>query len=84
MGTPISHRAMAPDSNFSLYNQYKVTKELPVRKGEIAPWFDEPGGGIQYMLDPDFVKKIKEIQNTMQPKKDFIDILIEMGYLDRL
>ncbi len=84
VGTPISHRAMAPDSNFSLYNQYKVTKELPVRKGEIAPWFDEPGGGIQYMLDPDFVKKIKEIQNTMQPKKDFIDILIEMGYLDRL
>ena len=36
------------------------------------------------MLDPDFVKKIKEIQNTMQSKKDFIDILIEMGYLDRL
>ncbi len=84
VGTPISHRAMAPDSDFSLYNQYKVTKELPVRKGEIAPWFDEPGGGIQYMLDPDFVKKIKEIQNTMQSKKDFIDILIEMGYLDRL
>ncbi len=84
VGTPISHRAMAPDSDFSLYNQYKVTKELPVRKGEIAPWFDEPGGGIQYMLDPDFVKKIKEIQNAMQPQKDFIDILIEMGYLDRL
>ena len=38
----------------------KVTKKLPVRKGEIAPWFDEPRGGIQYMLDPDFVKGNKE------------------------
>jgi len=84
IGTPISNRAMSPDSNFSLYNQYKVTRELPVRKGEIAPWFDEPGGGTQYMLDPDFVKEIKEIQKSMKTRKDFIDVLIEMGYLERL
>ncbi len=81
VGTPISHRAMAPDSNFSLYNQYKVTKELPVRKGEIAPWFDEPRGGIQYMLDPDFVKEIKKV---MKSKESFIDALERLKYLKRL
>ena len=42
-----------------------MTKELPVRKGEIAPWFDEPGGGTQYMLDPDFVKEIKKVSVKM-------------------
>lgn len=58
-GTPIPNRAMAPDSDFSNYNVYKVTDEIPVQKGEIAPWFDQPGGGIQYKLDPNFVTKIR-------------------------
>ena len=81
VGTPISNRAMAPDSKFDLYNQYRVNKEIPVRKGEIVPWFDEPGGGTQYMLDPNFVEKINKIKDA---EDEFIDALVKMGYLERL
>ena len=28
-----------------------------MKAGEIAPWFDEPGGGIQYLL-PDTVDEL--------------------------
>lgn len=39
-GTSIPERAMAPNSDFSKYNKYVVAREMPVRKGKIAPWFD--------------------------------------------
>lgn len=54
---------------------------MPVRKGKIAPWFDQPGGGIQYQIDPGFVSSIK---SKLRPKEDFIDGLVRMGYLDRI
>ncbi|MEG0416684.1 MAG: TNT domain-containing protein, partial [Erysipelothrix sp.] len=78
----IPERAMAPGSNFDAYNQYEILKEIPVREGIIAPWFNQPGGGIQYMLDPDFVKTIKSIPGNSEIP--FIDILIDLGYLKRL
>ena len=80
-GTSISERAMAPNSDFSKYNKYVVAREMPVRKGKIAPWFDQPGGGIQYQIDPGFVSSIK---SKLRPKEDFIDGLVRMGYLDRI
>ena len=52
-----------------------------MRKGEIAPWFDEPGGGTQYKIDPDFVA---EIEKNMKPGQEFIDALVDMEYLERL
>lgn len=58
-GTSIPERAMAPNSDFSKYNKYVVAREMPVRKGKIAPWFDQPGGGIQYQIDPGFVETIR-------------------------
>jgi Tuberculosis necrotizing toxin len=30
------------------YRVYRVTKDLDVKMGKAAPWFDEPGGAIQY------------------------------------
>ncbi|PHH89273.1 hypothetical protein CDD83_6371 [Cordyceps sp. RAO-2017] len=33
------------------YHVYKVVKEFPVLSGRIAPWFAQPGGGVQYKLD---------------------------------
>lgn len=72
---------MAPNSDFSKYNKYVVAREMPVRKGKIAPWFDQPGGGIQYQIDPGFVSSIK---SKLRPKEDFIDGLVRMGYLDRI
>ena len=80
-GTTIPERAMAPNSDFSKYNKYVVAREMPVRKGKIAPWFDQPGGGIQYQIDPGFVSSIK---SKLRPKEDFIDGVVRMGYLDRI
>lgn len=80
-GTTIPEKAMAPNSDFSKYNKYVVAREMPVRKGKIAPWFDQPGGGIQYQIDPGFVSSIK---SKLRPKEDFIDGLVRMGYLDRI
>lgn len=80
-GTTIPERAMAPNSDFSKYNKYVVAREMPVRKGKIAPWFDQLGGGIQYQIDPGFVSSIK---SKLRPKEDFIDGLVRMGYLDRI
>jgi hypothetical protein len=32
------------------YHVYSVTKPLVVLAGPIAPWFGQPGAGVQYML----------------------------------
>ena len=29
---------------------FEVVKPIPVTAGEILPWFDEVGGGVQYLL----------------------------------
>lgn len=52
-------RAMSPNSNFSEYHKYKVTKDLPVRKGIIQAWFDQPGGGIQYKMNMSIEELLK-------------------------
>lgn len=80
-GIPIENRAMAPNSDFSCYNMYEVKREIPMRKGEIAPWFGQPGGGTQYQIDPVFVEQIKA---KLKKGESFIDGLIRMGYLKRL
>ena len=35
----------------------RLLKPINVKAGEIVPWFDEPGGGIQYLL-PDTVDEL--------------------------
>jgi hypothetical protein len=47
--TPLEQRAL-PSAPTSAANDYVVAKPLAVEKAEIAPWFDRPGGGIQYKL----------------------------------
>ena len=80
-GTSIPERAMAPNSDFSKYNKYVVAREMPVRKGKIAPWFDQPGGGIQYQIDPGFVETIRA---KLKLGETFKDGLVRMGYLKRI
>jgi Tuberculosis necrotizing toxin len=48
VGTPLEQRAMAPGADNVQLTKYKILKPLPVESGEIAPWFDQPGGGTQY------------------------------------
>ncbi|KAG5930905.1 hypothetical protein E4U53_002063 [Claviceps sorghi] len=39
-----------PNSTPFNYHVYEVVKELPVTAGCIAPWFQQPGYGIQYLI----------------------------------
>jgi hypothetical protein len=59
-GTPFSERALAPESASKIYNHYVVDDPslLPpgfrIEQSEVAPWFHQPGGGIQYrIIGPD-------------------------------
>jgi len=42
------------------YHVYKVVKPIQVESAEIAPWFGESGGGIQYK----FNSSINELINS--------------------
>ena len=45
---------------------YTVKKNLPVEEADIAPWFDQPGGGKQYWLvDPADVKERYSVQDAI-------------------
>lgn len=47
-GTPWSQRSLPPGSEDKKFISLEVLKEIPCSSGEIAPWFNQPGGGIQY------------------------------------
>lgn len=49
-GTPYANRALHPSSASKPYNVYEVVKPLDVNTGRAAPWFGEPGLGIQHEL----------------------------------
>lgn len=50
-GTPFTARSLPGPAKGAPVN-YRVTKALPVEQSITAPWFDKPGGGIQYKLTP--------------------------------
>jgi len=59
-GTSIPQRSLAPGTVEEGYHLLEVVKPLRVRAGKIAPWFDQPGGGIQYRLErsvPDLIRE---------------------------
>ncbi|MGG1312690.1 TNT domain-containing protein [Cohnella laeviribosi] len=56
-GTPYEMRSLAPGTETKPYTVYEVVKSLDALGGKIAPWFDQPGGGIQYKFD----QSIKEL-----------------------
>jgi len=82
-GTPLADRAMAPDTvgkDLTL-TKFEVLKPLPVAAGDIAPWFDQPGGGIQYkaaMSAEELVKQgyLKKIEVHQDVK---VDELVKKG-----
>jgi hypothetical protein len=41
-------RAVPYDRLKMPYYRYQVVKSLRVKAGPAAPWFDQPGGGVQY------------------------------------
>ena len=43
--------SLSPATNLSEYFEIELTADIPnVQQAEVAPWFDMPGGGIQYKL----------------------------------
>ncbi|OLP67053.1 Ribonuclease YqcG [Bacillus pumilus] len=58
-GIPYEKRAVAPGTDQRPYSVFEVVAPLDVEGGEIAPWFDEVGGGMQYVL-PDSVENLLE------------------------
>jgi RHS repeat-associated protein len=47
-GTPFGARALPPHAASAPLRQYEVLQPLPTRSGTAAPWFGQPGGGMQY------------------------------------
>ena len=56
-GTPYEMRAVAPGTDQRPYSIFEVIEPINIKSGSIAPWFSEPGGGIQYLL-PDTVDEL--------------------------
>jgi RHS repeat-associated protein len=51
LGTPFGERALPSSYAKRNFNSYEVVKPIRgVRSGPIAPWFGQPGGGIQHEL----------------------------------
>ncbi|MCQ4084434.1 TNT domain-containing protein [Streptomyces sp. RB6PN25] len=82
-GTPFAWRSLtpmslnnAPDANCN-YHDYAVIKPFKVDYGPVAPWFAQPGRGVQYQLDPALVPGA--------PSTGFnVGWLVAHGYLKRI
>lgn len=48
-GIDTKERALPPYMKNEPYTKYKVLVSFEVKSGEIVPWFDEVGGGTQYL-----------------------------------
>ncbi|MGL5443026.1 MAG: TNT domain-containing protein, partial [[Mycobacterium] stephanolepidis] len=79
-GTPFAERALPPGSAAKPYFQYVVDDpaKLPpgwrIEQSQVAPWFNQPGGGIQYrVIAPSGVEpSVQELINWgfLKPKGD--------------
>lgn len=52
MGTPYEQRSLFPGTkDVKPCHKFNVVRKVKVEAGVTAAWFDEPGGGIQYVFD---------------------------------
>lgn len=61
-GDPYAERSLPPQSLITReadfpcgYHEYEVARDFAVWQGPIAPWFEQPGGGQQILLDAAFL-----------------------------
>ena len=47
-GTPIPARSLMPGVDLDVYSKFTVVKPFPATKSLIAPWYGQPGYGVQY------------------------------------
>lgn len=50
-GASFGEKSLPPFMKSQPNSDYIVLKEIPIKEGIAAPWFDEPGMGIQYLSD---------------------------------
>ena len=50
-GTPFGARALPPGAQNSRYSVFEVARPFEVNAGPAAPWFNQPGRGLQYLPD---------------------------------
>jgi hypothetical protein len=66
VGSTASELALPPGAENLPENVFQVIKPFPVYGGSVAPWFGQPGGGIQYyslqpqywLVDNGFIKLV--------------------------
>ena len=83
-GTPFEQRGLPPsnlqprpgDPTPHNYHRYEVTRPFDVRSGPIAPAFDQPGGGVQHLVDGGRI--------TGAPPDADVSWLVGNGFLKRL
>lgn len=56
-GDAVEQRSLAPWTGMGQYTVLEFTRDIPigdgryiVRVGEVAPWFNQPGGGTQFQI----------------------------------
>lgn len=50
-GTPFERRSLVPEWVNRPYRAYRVVKPTSALTGVAIPWFDQPGGGVAYLLN---------------------------------
>ena len=81
-GLPYAMRSIPPQSLDGTpaatcnYHDYRVMKSFTVDAGPIAPWFAQPGGGLQYQLDGALVPGAPSRLNVLW--------LVTNGYRERI
>ena len=51
VGTPFEMRSLAPGTELKPYKVFEVVKPVRATGSIVAPWFGQPGGGIQFELE---------------------------------
>lgn len=69
---------MPPHMKDQPYTKYRIIRELQVRSGEIAPWFDEVGYGVQYNT------QIEIVDDFGNPVKATVKNLLDFGYIEEI
>jgi hypothetical protein len=84
-GSPFIARSLPPDSlntaaddpvHVCNYHLYRVLKAFDVDGGPAAPWFEQPGGGLQYAINSAYL--------PAGAQAPFIPWLVDHGYLQRV
>ncbi|SHJ41911.1 Protein of unknown function [Clostridium amylolyticum] len=78
-GVKYEQRALAPHCEKLDYHKYKVILPLDVESGIIAPWFDQPGGGIQYFTS----NQVLDFRSGNMVEAT-VENLLDIGYIIEL